>query len=853
MSTQITNKQVKVISNVNFNNNEIKNAKIDYNKNQITNLPEGGLVDDVLVNGISVVTNKVANISVPTQTSELENNSGYITNVVDNLVNYPTTSVMETALDSKQDIIKDSYDIDNFGDTLIYSGQALNTAETTRYGKEWEANVYYGLGQIIVSGIYFYRCIDEHTSAETFEEDIAYWEKVYSVYSYLHTTDSLVFRNGKLLTINEEYTLDTFSGEIVFLNELEPLTINDKIFLIKGAGPLLTYKLDGNIQFYSEYPLPKTSCLFKNGLFLIREQDYTISEDSKTINFRIHIDPDDTLIVFDPKVINIRVSANTRLYELLWRIFDEPNNRKQYFKGNIVTVLNSSSSYDVYICIKDHTTLNTFQQELDNGYWEKQDIIPEAYSRFGGPKHNIIFANGKLLIEGFDYVSGYGNPDIVVVFRAGTNVQNKQVGVITQEEFSIYDMISDKQNKIVIESNELELENNVLKTNLSNYNYKVYDLIDVSDNPLQAKNIIATQNSLIFKNGQLLRYNADYTVNTTVIFDNNLNINIPVSTINFITNLNHDNIKIINGLQSMNFTDIGDNTIDIGTKVNNNIIILKNGVLVSGQDVWEIDDQNPNIIHFNINIEENDLITVILNYNSKTEYIIQEQITNLNTLYTTLGNDSLIWKNNILLTNGNDYHINGGTIEFINPLEQNDFIQVYKINKDSIYNALGNKQDKLPELESGKVLSNNGNKLEWISLLEQNDFFEQADIIEQNNITGSIDIDVDEYLTQITDDTKTETYFYDGNNWRNINDEIVNLSDIGIDMSSTTYSQNSNFTVYSVCLRNKTEFTIPEYISFKSSVFLNGILQLKKNYNLENNTIIFNDYTLKKTDSISIL
>lgn len=42
MITQITNKQVKIVSNVNFNNNEIENAIIDYNKNQFINLPDIG-------------------------------------------------------------------------------------------------------------------------------------------------------------------------------------------------------------------------------------------------------------------------------------------------------------------------------------------------------------------------------------------------------------------------------------------------------------------------------------------------------------------------------------------------------------------------------------------------------------------------------------------------------------------------------------------------------------------------------------------------------------------------------------------------------------------------------------------
>ena len=53
---------------------------------------ESGKVDDVKVNGTSVVQNKIANVSVPTKTSEITNDSGFITKSVDDLDNYTKTS-----------------------------------------------------------------------------------------------------------------------------------------------------------------------------------------------------------------------------------------------------------------------------------------------------------------------------------------------------------------------------------------------------------------------------------------------------------------------------------------------------------------------------------------------------------------------------------------------------------------------------------------------------------------------------------------------------------------------------------------------------------------------------------------
>lgn len=59
----------------------------------------GGNVDDVKVNNTSVVQNKVANITVPTKTSELENDKKFITKEVNNLSNYePKSTTAKTVV-----------------------------------------------------------------------------------------------------------------------------------------------------------------------------------------------------------------------------------------------------------------------------------------------------------------------------------------------------------------------------------------------------------------------------------------------------------------------------------------------------------------------------------------------------------------------------------------------------------------------------------------------------------------------------------------------------------------------------------------------------------------------------------
>jgi len=72
--SKITSKQINIIDNVNFNNKEITNAVIDAAKNQLigigTDLVAG---DNILIEGATI------SAIVPTQVSELENDSGYTT------------------------------------------------------------------------------------------------------------------------------------------------------------------------------------------------------------------------------------------------------------------------------------------------------------------------------------------------------------------------------------------------------------------------------------------------------------------------------------------------------------------------------------------------------------------------------------------------------------------------------------------------------------------------------------------------------------------------------------------------------------------------------------------------------
>lgn len=84
-SIGINNTDDNQLITLNRNSNN-QNIGINQNTNQVIFIDGGGVaigINDVLVNGVSVVSNNIAYVIVPTKTSELENNSGFITSETD--------------------------------------------------------------------------------------------------------------------------------------------------------------------------------------------------------------------------------------------------------------------------------------------------------------------------------------------------------------------------------------------------------------------------------------------------------------------------------------------------------------------------------------------------------------------------------------------------------------------------------------------------------------------------------------------------------------------------------------------------------------------------------------------------
>jgi hypothetical protein len=85
-NTQNLNIEQNDTQKIDISNNKNQDLNIKQNENQTILIDGGGIpigISDVLVNGVSVVTDNIAYIFVPTMTSELINDSGFLTNETD--------------------------------------------------------------------------------------------------------------------------------------------------------------------------------------------------------------------------------------------------------------------------------------------------------------------------------------------------------------------------------------------------------------------------------------------------------------------------------------------------------------------------------------------------------------------------------------------------------------------------------------------------------------------------------------------------------------------------------------------------------------------------------------------------
>ena len=122
---------------ITIGNTEVQNVNVSHADNQTILIDGGGVaygITDVLVNGVSVVTNNIAYVIVPTKTSELINNSGFLTSETDPTV---PTYVKQISLsdinnwNSKQNALVSGGNIKTINNESLLGSGNINITGTT--------------------------------------------------------------------------------------------------------------------------------------------------------------------------------------------------------------------------------------------------------------------------------------------------------------------------------------------------------------------------------------------------------------------------------------------------------------------------------------------------------------------------------------------------------------------------------------------------------------------------------------------------------------------------------------------------------------------------------------------------
>ena len=386
----------------------------------------------------------------------------------------------------------------------------------------------------------------------------------------------------------------------------------------------------------------------------------------------------------------------------------------------------------------------------------------------------------------------------------------------------------------------------------------------------------ASVGTLIFVNGDLLNLMQEYEL----INSNSIYMRQSLQT--------DDVISIINGLDILSrITGVTGTDISCGDYINESVLIFKNGKLLTENDDYTT---NQGTITFTVSLVQSDQI------------ILTRIVTNINKISGQSGTeltyegpeDNIVFKNGKLLSLGIDYEVEEINVQqsqyklvFEDSLISTDIIFMIYNEPYSLYTLLGDKQDKLPIYQAGKVLGTDGNKLQWVNagggssynagsgiyieddeiginkntafynhlyINSKDDNVQDSDISFDENTfftyTGGADNNFYNFIYMNgTWNLRVMDYSLNPPDWNYIGE--VDLADYGITYSGTPF-ENAWFILAGNYLTGKTSFRIL-FINF-SNVFLNGLLLTEDlDFTRNNDTITFINYTLKATDRIQVI
>lgn len=273
--------------NINIENTLPQTIGLEQDKNQVILVEGGGNIvgiSDVLVNGISVVDGNIAYVIVPTKTSELENNSGFITSETDPTVPYyvKTISLADiNSWNSKQDELVSGSTIKTINnESLLGSGNIDIEGTTYSAGTGININTSNEISNTIVS----YNDLEDLPEIPTKTSDL--------------TNDSDFVSEDELADV-------AFSGSYADLSntpEIPQFTsdlTNDSGFIDKDVNDLTNYTLSSNLSDvatsgnYNDLSNLPTIPTVNDGILTIQKNGSTIdtftanTSSNKTVNITV--------------------------------------------------------------------------------------------------------------------------------------------------------------------------------------------------------------------------------------------------------------------------------------------------------------------------------------------------------------------------------------------------------------------------------------------------------------------------------------------------------------------------------------------------------------------------------------
>lgn len=235
-STQNININQEENQNINIQNKSPQELDIEQVKNQTILIDGGGNVygiTDVLVNGVSVVSNNIAYVIVPTKTSELENDSGFITHETDPTVPYYIKQISLSDINSwnnKQDLLVSGSNIKTINNISLLGNGNINVGS---------ANYTAGNGINIDSENVISNTITSYNDLNNLPTIPTTTSELTNDSGYVTSSNlSLVAFTGSYDDLIDEPTVPTTTSELV----------NDSGFIDKDVNDLTYYTLTSNLS-----------------------------------------------------------------------------------------------------------------------------------------------------------------------------------------------------------------------------------------------------------------------------------------------------------------------------------------------------------------------------------------------------------------------------------------------------------------------------------------------------------------------------------------------------------------------------------------------------------------------------